>query len=60
MYSFFWPVLLGVIKNDTYYLYFIKFFIKLGNVSSLDPTRERSKRSLAVSKDVRMGPTLDA
>ena len=36
------------------------FFIKLGNVSSLDPTRERAKRSLAVSKDVRMGPTLDA
>ena len=36
------------------------FFIKLGNLSSLDPTRERAKRSLAVSKDVRMGPTLDA
>ena len=38
----------------------MKLFIDLGNVSSLDPTRERAKRSLAVSKDVRMGPTLDA
>ena len=52
--------LIGCHQIDMYYWYFMKLFIDLGNVSSLDPTRERAKRSLAVSKDVRMGPTLDA
>ena len=43
------------------YLYFMKFSLfNLGNVSSMDSTRERAKRSMAVPKDVRMGSTLDA